>query len=177
MKNYHLTTSRLGLRNWLSSDLDPMAELCQDEEVMRFFPNKISRAEIVEYIQRMQQHFEKQGYCYFATDRLDTGEFIGFIGLAWQDYEAPVRPFTDIGWRLRRSAWGQGFATEGAKACLDFAFGKLKLQEVYAVAPVINLPSIRVMQKIGMEQVATFNHPKLLDNERLRECVFYQKKM
>ena len=175
MKNYLLTTPRLGLRNWLPADLGPFAEMNADPEVMRFFPAPLTQQGTVDLYHRLLDHHAKHGYCYFAVDRLDTYEFIGFIGLVNQTYEAPFCPCTDIGWRLRRSAWGHGFATEGAKACLEYAFDKLGKTEIYAVASAINQPSIRVMEKIGMQRMGTFDHPKLLDDERLRECVFYRK--
>lgn len=174
MKNYLLTTPRLGLRNWLPSDLGPFAQLNADPQAMRFFPKTLTRQETADYIERLMAHYEKHGHTYFATDRLDTGKFIGFIGLAHQDFEAPFCPCTDIGWRLLPAAWGQGFATEGAKACLDFAFGKLGKTEIYATATAINRPSIRVMEKIGMQPMGIFDHPKLLDDERLRKCVVYK---
>lgn len=173
-KNYLLTTPRLGLRLFMESDFDRFAEMNADPEVMRFFPNTLSQKEVGEYMERINAHYEKHGHCYFATDRLDTGEFIGFIGLAYQDYEVPFCPCTDIGWRLHRSAWGNGFATEGAKACLEYAFHVLNKTEIYATAPKVNLPSIKVMKKIGMEWQGIFIHPKISDEERLRECVFYK---
>lgn len=173
-KKYLLTTPRLGLRTWLPSDLVPFAEINANEEVMRFFPKKLNREKSAQLMEKYRTQMEKYGHCYFATDRLDTGEFIGFIGLAHQNYEAPFCPCTDIGWRLHPSAWGNGFATEGAKACLEFAFEKLGKKEIYAVAPSVNLPSIRVMKKIGMTFEGTFEHPRLLGNERLRNCMIYK---
>jgi len=174
MKNYILTSPRLGFRLFQDSDLDRFAELNSDSEVMRFFPSKLSRKEVADYMKRINAHCEKHGHCYYAVDRLDKKEFIGFIGLAYQNYEVPFCPCTDIGWRLHRSAWGNGFATEGAKACLRYAFEELGKKEIYATAAAINLPSINVMKKIGMKFESTFEHPKLLDNERLKECVVYR---
>lgn len=174
MNNYILTSSRLGFRLFQDSDLDRFAELNADPEVMRFFPNKLSRDEVSDYMKRINDHYKKHGHCYYAVDRLDKNEFIGFIGLAYQNYEVPFCPCTDIGWRLHRSAWGNGFATEGAKACLEYAFERLGKTEIYSTAPAVNLRSINVMKKIGMKFEDTFEHPKLLDNDRLRECVFYK---
>ncbi|MBB5624059.1 RimJ/RimL family protein N-acetyltransferase [Pedobacter cryoconitis] len=73
--------------------------------------------------------------------------------------------------------WNQGFATEGAKRCLDYALTHLNLDKVNAMAPKINIPSINVMKKLGMEEVLTFNHPLLIDDARLRECVLYEIKL
>ena len=101
-------------------------------------------------------------------------EFIGFIGLMNQTYESHFTPCVDIGWRLRRSAWGQGYATEGALACLHFAQESLSLSEVVSVASVSNKASERVMQKIGMTKVGEFDHLLLLDFPELNPCLLYQ---
>jgi RimJ/RimL family protein N-acetyltransferase len=107
------------------------------------------------------------------VDRLDTAEFIGFIGLADQDYEADFTPCVDIGWRLKRSAWHNGFATEGAQRCLSFAFNEIGIDRVYAVAPKVNLRSEHIMQLAGMRKLEEFSHPRLLDDDRLRGCILY----
>ncbi len=175
-KKYTISTPRLGIRNWQDSDIVPMAALNQDEKVMEFFPSTQSLDRTENFIRRMQAQFDKTGYCYYAVDRLDTGTFIGFIGMMYQDYESIFTPAVDIGWRLNRASWGNGFATEGAKACLTYGFETLGLKEIYSVASVINVKSERVMQKIGMEQIDTFDHPKLLDFDHLKTCVLYRKR-
>ena len=175
MKKYIIKTSRLGLRNWVAEDVKPMAALNADEQVMEYFPSVQSEQNTSDFIKRMQKHFETYGFCYFAVDTLDTGEFIGFIGLCHQDYESDFTPHVDIGWRLKQSAWGKGYATEGAKACLEYGFKTLRLREVYSVASVINVKSQHIMKKIGMEKIATFDHPKLLDNDRLKVCVLFKR--
>lgn len=173
----HLFTSeRLGFRNWEEKDIPKMAAISGDPEVMRFFPATATEEQTRQFIVRMQTDFEERGHCYFAVDRLDTNEMIGFIGLMYQDYEVDFTPCVDIGWRLKKSAWRQGFATEGAKACLDFAFRKLDLKSVVAVATCVNIPSEAVMQKIGMQKVKEFVHPRLIQDERLKDCVLYEIK-
>ena len=117
---------------------------------------------------------KNKGYCYYAVEILGTKDLIGFIGIAYQDYEADFTPCIDIGWRLTTSVWGKGYATEGAKACLDHAFQQLAVDKIYAVAPITNIPSIHVMQKIGMQPVKTFHHPRLTNFPPLRQCVLYQ---
>lgn len=176
LKKYTIITPRLGLRNWQESDITPMSLLNQDKKVMEFFPATPTLEQTENFIRRMQAQFEKTGYCYYAVDRLDTGNFIGFIGMMYQDYESTFTPAVDIGWRLNQAAWGNGFATEGAKACLTYGFETLELEEIYSVASVINIKSERVMQKIGMEKIDTFDHPKLLKVEHLKTCVLYRKR-
>ena len=175
MSNHYLFTSqRLGFRNWKKKDLPDFHAMNTDPMVMRFFAGSPSLAQSEAWIDRMQKMFEERGYCYFAVNLLETHEFIGFIGLAWQDYPAHFTPCTDIGWRLIQKAWGQGFASEGAKRCLEYTQSNLKLTEIKSVAPLINKPSIRVMQKIGMELQGTFKHPKLKDHPHIEECALYQ---
>lgn len=171
--NYLFTSERLGFRNWQDTDLDTLSAMNADADVMEFFPKTLTREYSQKFMQRLSQHFEEKGYTYFAVDILDTGECIGFIGLHDQKYEAPFMPCVDIGWRLAKSFWGNGYATEGAKRCLEYGLETLNLEKIYAVATVINLPSIRIMEKIGMQKAGTFVHPKLVDNKQLRDCVYY----
>ena len=174
MKNYLFKSERLGFRNWVPSDLDALAAINADKEVMEFFPTTRNIQETWVFIERMQKQFENKGFCYFAVDVLDTGLLIGFIGLSEQNYEADFTPCIDIGWRLAKSAWNKGYATEGAKKCLEFGFEKLQLDSLYSVAPIVNTKSEHVMKKIGMREVQIFDHPQLLDDKRLRKCKLYK---
>lgn len=173
MKKYLIKTERLGLRNWNNSDLIEMTALNQDTQVMEFFPSTQDKSKTQGFIERMQKHFDVHNYCYFAADRLDTKEFIGFIGLCTQNYLKDHPTFTDIGWRLKQAAWGKGFATEGAKGCLKFAFEEMNLDKVYSVCSLINVKSENVMQKIGMQKEMEFNHPLLSDYPELEVCALY----
>ena len=174
---YTLKTKRLGLRNWKSSDEEPFAEMCADPEVMRHFPKRLSEEESVALIRRLQAHFDLYGYCYFAVDRLDTGEFIGFIGLANQTWESEFTPCVDIGWRLKRAAWGNGYATEGARACLLAAKEMFGVDEVLAFATDTNIGSQKVMEKIGMNEIGTVQHPHIQGDPRFKHCVVYKSIM
>ncbi len=172
--SYLFTSQRLGFRTWKQSDVALMAEINADANVMRYFPSTQNVAETEAFVQRMISMYEKSGYCYFAVDELDTGAFIGFIGIAYQEYDAPFTPCTDVGWRLKQTSWGKGYATEGAAACLEFAFKNNFTDELYSVAPGVNHPSINVMQKIGMKFDLHFNHPKLTEFPALQLCHVYK---
>ncbi len=174
MHSYIFQSHRLGFRNWTPNDLEPLTEMNNDDEVMEFFPFKPSRDDTKEFILRMQKQLIKNGFCYFAVDILTSKEFIGFIGLSEQTYLKDKPVFVDIGWRLKKSTWNQGYATEGAKACLDYGFYTIGLKTIYSVAPEINLKSVSVMKKIGMQKVRTFDHPKLTDSPDLISCDLYQ---
>ena len=172
--NYLFHSERLGFRNWNEHDLEAFAELNADPEVMAHFPKPLSTEETAGFITRLQDHFDKHGYTYYATEIIETGEFIGFVGLAYQEYETDFTPATDIGWRLKKSAWGKGYATEGAKRCLQHAFETLQLSLVVAVCTLRNINSENVMQKIGMTKKGEFDHPKLADYQEHRRCVWYE---
>ncbi len=174
MVPYLFTSQRLGFRNWSLSDLELLFEINTDDEVMEFFPFKPSKQNTLDFIYRMQEMQKKYGYCYFAVELLSTKEFIGFIGLCRQTYLEEFEPFVDIGWRLKKSIWNQGYATEGAKACLEYGFDQVQLEKIYSVAPEINKKSELIMKKIGMKQIKVFEHPKLLDYPLLKSCILYE---
>jgi RimJ/RimL family protein N-acetyltransferase len=175
---YIFTSQRLGFRNWKFSDTDKLFALNSDEEVMEFFPSLPSLEQTKNFIERMQSQFEKNDFCYFAVDVLETEEFIGFIGITEQNFEADFTPCIDIGWRLDKKYWNKGYANEGAKRCLEFAFVELKnrieIESIKATAPKINLKSRKVMEKIGMNYVKEFKHPALENDVRLEICVLYE---
>jgi RimJ/RimL family protein N-acetyltransferase len=171
---YLFTSERLGFRSWTGADIAPMAAVNADPEVMRFFPATQSADQTVGFVQRMQAQLAAKGFCYFAVDELLTGRFIGFIGLSEQTFAADFTPCIDIGWRLAKIAWGKGYATEGAQSCLAYGFEQAGLKQIHAIAPAVNLPSVRVMQKIGMQFVQEFKHPLLKDNKQLEDCVLYR---
>ena len=174
LNQYVIQTERLGLRAWRDTDIETMAAINADPRVMEFFPSVQSLDQTVSFVQRMMRKFDERGFCYFAVDRLDTSVMIGFIGLLDQDFKSPITPCVDIGWRLSPSAWRQGFATEGARACLIHAHEVLGLDSVFAIAPKVNQASIAVMQRIDMRWSCDFDHPALSDCPRLEKCTAYR---
>jgi RimJ/RimL family protein N-acetyltransferase len=150
-----------------------MAAINADPVVMEFFPAIQSHEQTEKFVARMQQQLTDKGFCYFAVDKLESSEFIGFIGLSWQTYEAGFTPCIDIGWRLSRKEWNNGYATEGARKCISYALHELEIEKIYAIAPKINLRSERVMKKAGMGKIGEFIHPLLLADERLKDCIVY----
>lgn len=175
MKDYIIKTDRLGLRDWLPSDEAPFIEMGRDPMVMEHFPGLLSSEETLALIGRLKNHFEKYGYTYFAVDVLETEEFIGFTGLANQIWESEFTPCVDMGWRLKRSAWGKGYATEAARACLEAATTKFGLKEVLSFATDTNVASENVMKKIGMKRIGTVQHPAIIGDPRFKYCVVYSK--
>ena len=172
-KNYIFTSERLGFRNWIEDDIQKMAYINSNPNVMEFFPSLQTVEQTQRFILRMQKQFKEKRYCYFAVDILESDTFIGFIGLSDKDFESDFTPSVDIGWRLAENYWKNGFATEGASACLKYDYEQLRLKKIIATTPAINIKSEEVMKRIGMTKVKNFNHPLLLDNERLKDCLLY----
>lgn len=173
-EQYLFTSERLGFRTWRLEDISPLSRINSDQDVMEHFPSILSEPQTAAFIERMQDQQRINGHSYFATELLYTGEFIGFIGLGLKDFEADFTPCVDIGWRIAKAHWNKGYATEGALRNVQYAFEVLELDTVYSLAPELNLPSIQVMKKIGMNYRNPFKHPQLLDFPLLEDCVSYQ---
>ena len=171
---YLFTSDRLGFRGWKKSDKTPFAKMNADTEVMRYFPSVLTAVASDELVDRLQKHYHTHGFTFFAVDELETKKFIGFIGLIHTSFEAYFTPCIEIGWRLKKEDWYRGFATEGAKRCLEFAFAKLQVDKIYAITTLTNKPSIHVMQKIGMQRQGTFEHPKIADNHPFKTELLYR---
>jgi RimJ/RimL family protein N-acetyltransferase len=152
-----------------------MAVINSDSKVMAFFPSIQSKQHTEQFVESMKNQFSKNRFCYFAVDKLENNEFIGFIGIAEQNFESDFTPCVDIGWRLAQKEWGKGYATEGAKECLDYAFNHIGLTTIKAICPIINHKSEHVMEKLGMKKKNTFNHPLLKEYPKLENCVVYEK--
>ena len=96
------------------------------------------------------------------------------IGLAFQEYKSKFTPAIDIGWRLKKNAWGKEYATEGAKRCLEYAFNELNINKIISVCTVNNKKSENVMKKIGMTLKGEFNHPNLINNPEYEKHLCYE---
>ncbi len=173
-EKYLFKSDRLGFRNWSNKDVAEFAKLNADEEVMEHFPKTLSKKEVEELIQKLRHHFAKNGFTYYAIEILATKEFIGMLGLAFQEYQTEFTPAIDIGWRLKRSAWGKGYATEGAKRCLKYAFDELGIDKIISVCTIHNQQSENVMKKIGMTKIGAFNHPEMINHPEYEKHFCYE---
>ena len=158
-----LQTSRLILRDWRDADLDPWVALNQDPEVMAFYPQLYDRERAAASMARIRDHIAREGFGLWAVERIGGPAFLGFVGLKRVDFEAAFAPAVEIGWRLARAHWGQGYATEAGRACLRFAFGVLGLSEVVAMLVPTNWRSAHVAERLGMARDlgGDFIHPQL----------------
>ena len=170
---YLFQSQRLGFRTWLPTDLAAFSAMNADEETMAFFQHPLSKKESQGLMDRMTKLYNDRAHCYFAVEIVDNREFLGMIGLGTKSFKAAFTPCVDIGWRIRKKYWNQGYSTEGATRCLVFA-KELGIKEVYSLASAKNLASIRVMQKIGMNYEYDFEHPDLVEYPRLQPCSLYK---
>jgi GT2 family glycosyltransferase/RimJ/RimL family protein N-acetyltransferase len=171
-----LRTERLILRPWDAADLEPFAALNADPRVMEFFPNLLDRAESDALATRVQDHFVRHGYGLWAVEIPGVARFAGYVGLSVPTFWAHFTPCVEIGWRLARQYWGHGYASEGARAALAFAFNDLALTEVVSFTSRRNTRSTLVMERIGMkrEPADDFEHPLLPEGHALRSHVLYR---
>lgn len=173
-----LYTDRLICRRWRPGDLAPFAELNACPITMEYFPNTFSYEQTAKIIERIESGFSTEGFGLWALETRDTGRFIGFTGLSRPSFEAEFMPCAEIGWRLRRDSWGQGYAREAAAAAIDDGFTRVNLAEIVSFTACTNTRSIRVMQKLGMtnQKSENFLHPALADGHALKPHVLYRLK-
>jgi len=144
-----LTTERLILREMTGADLDHIAALFGDEEVMRYYPKPMTRDEAQAWVEWNRRLYRSHGFGLWAMALRDTGEFAGDCGLTPQ-YVDGVREI-EVGYHVRTSLQGYGYATEAAAAARDFARDKLLLSRLIAIINPENVPSQRVAEKIGLK--------------------------
>jgi len=173
---HELSTERLLLRRWREADSEPFAALNADPRVMRYLSALHTRAESDELIDRIEREFDRRGYGLWALQVRASGEFIGFTGLQAASFAASFTPAIEVGWRLMRSAWGQGYATEAGRAAVAFGFEQAGLVEIVSFTSTANLRSRAVMERIGMshDPAEDFDHPHLEPGDRLRRHVLYR---
>jgi RimJ/RimL family protein N-acetyltransferase len=171
-----ITTDRLRLRPWREADREPFAALNADHAVMEYFPAPLTRLQSEDLAERIELRFERRGFGLWALEVLASGEFVGFGGLETPAFEAHFIPAIEVGWRLARSAWGNGYATEAGRAALTFGFEDLGLAEVVSFTAAGNTRSRAVMERLGMTHDPSddFDHPGLPVGDPLRRHVLYR---
>jgi RimJ/RimL family protein N-acetyltransferase len=167
-----IRTSRLILREWRDSDLPPFAALNADPRVMEFLPKPLTREESDAFAARIREGFAQNGFGLWAVEIPGVADFAGFIGLSRPSF----MPGVEIGYRLAADHWRKGYATDGARAALEFGFNHERLGEIVSFTVPDNVRSRRVMEKIGMtrDPADDFDHPKLPEGHRLRRHVLYR---
>jgi RimJ/RimL family protein N-acetyltransferase len=168
-----IAAQRLTLRGWKESDLAPWAAMNADPRVRQFLGPPLTLEQASAWVLNYQDKLERYGYGFWALEVTATGEFIGFTGLDTVDDEMPFTGI-EIGWRLARSAWGHGYATEAAHAALRYGFDILGLPEVIAVTMTRNERSLAVMRRLGMttDPGEDFDDPDVEDASLRRYAVY-----
>ena len=169
-----IRTERLLLRRWRAADLAPFAAMNADPEVMRHFPAPLDPGESDLFVERIEKHFDEQGFGLWALEVAATGEFIGFTGLIPMPDGVPGSGDYEVGWRLARHAWHQGYATEAGRAALDEGLGRLRLPRVWSITAVVNTPSQAVMRRLGLVEQGRFEHPRVPVGHPVRPHVAYR---
>jgi len=175
-----LRTERLVLRPWEDRDRAPLAKILGDAHVRRFYPTVATPEEVSAQIDYAIARTAENGFHFWAVERKTDGALLGLCGLGVIGEPLrsaiPGQPRVEIGWQLDKAIWGQGIAPEAARAWLDHAWTVLELPEVVAFTARPNLPSQRVMEKIGMTRDAAgdFDHPRIPEGHPIRPHVLYQ---
>ncbi len=156
-----LETARLTLRRWREDDIPALAAYNADPEVMRWIGPGTVRDEqqTRASIEAFERLWDDLGYGIFAVEMRATGQLAGLTGMAIPDFLPEIIPSVEIAWRLGRPFWGQGLATEAARAAMDFALRRCDLDRIVAVVQVGNAASEKIMRKLGMRLERTTIDP------------------
>ena len=149
-----LETERLVLRMWREDDFETYARICADPDVMRYLTPEgrpLTRAEAWRQLAYIAGHWHLRGYGHWAVEEKESGRLVGRLGFlnpeGWPEFE--------IGWTLARESWGKGYATEGARRALAYAFEELDREHVISLIRPGNEPSVRVAERIGEKREGT----------------------
>ncbi len=164
-------TERLVLREWTDLDLDAFARLNTDETVMRYFPHPLTRAQSDALAWRIRMNMIRDGFGVWAVEIREVTPFAGFTGISRTSFDENL---IEIAWRFDCNYWHQGYATEAARAALDWAFKETNLESIVAFTAEINVPSWRLMQRLGMRYEKNFAHPELAADDRLSNHRLYR---
>jgi RimJ/RimL family protein N-acetyltransferase len=173
-----IATERLLLRDWREADLDPFVAMNADPVVMEFFPETYTEERTRRFVAVIRERWTQLGYSLWAVERKDTGRLIGYIGLWPATFPAHFTPAVEVGWRLAADQWGHGYATEGARAALDYGFNTVGLDEIVSFTSAINVRSWRVMERLGMRRDVNgdFEHPNVPAGHPVRPHILYRIK-
>jgi RimJ/RimL family protein N-acetyltransferase len=170
-----INTERLIMRGWRESDLALWAAMNADPQVRQYLGPVLTFEQASAWVLNFQDDLDRDGFGFWAVQVRASGEFIDFTGLGTVDDEMPFTGI-EIGWRLARPAWGHSYATEAARAALQYGFDIMGLPEIVAVTMARNLRSQAVMRRIGMttDPAEDFDDPDV-DESSLRRHVVYRK--
>jgi ribosomal-protein-alanine N-acetyltransferase len=155
VERWIIETQRLGLREMTKSDYPALCRVLQDPQVMYAYAHAFSEEEVWDWLHRQQERYRQDGFGLWALVEKSTDRMIGQCGLTWQAL-GDGSQVVEVGYLLERAAWHQGYATEAARACRDYAFEKLGCLEVYSIIRDMNIPSQAVAIRNGMQRCGSF---------------------
>jgi RimJ/RimL family protein N-acetyltransferase len=163
-----LRTARLLLRPWEGEDVVACRQLEADPAVMEYLMPR------PDWAVRVRAHWDEHGFGQWVVEIPGEASFVGVVGLSTISYAAHFTPAVEMAWRLARAYWGQGFATEAARAGLDYGFETLGLTEIVATTVPANWRSRRVMERLGMTRAPEddFDHPRVPDGPLKRHVLY-----
>jgi RimJ/RimL family protein N-acetyltransferase len=177
VSEFAFQTPRLIVRAWNDADLVPFNTMCRDPEVMAYLGPLQTLDETRTAIARQQALQTERGHCFWALERRDDGEFLGFCGLKIAPERiSGIEGAIEIGWRLRRDAWDVGYAREAAQASLDWGLANLPVDRIVAITTPANTRSWGLMQRLGMvrRNDLDFAHPALAAEDPLSPHITYE---
>src|ERR1019366_8101338 len=169
-----IETTRLILRPWRDRPLPLFAKQNADPIVMRYLIGPLTREQSDAYVERSKRDLAEAGICKWAVEAPGVAPFIGAVGLSRVRFEASFTPAVEVAWRLHRDYWGQGYATEAARAAIEDGFTRVGLNEIVALTTLQNKPSQRVMEKLSMTRTIEFDHPAVAVDSPLRQHILYR---
>lgn len=171
-----IETPRLVLREWRDSDVEAWVRMNADPRVTEFLGRTYSRERSEATARDIRAALDRYGYGWWAVEIRGGASFAGVIALQPVPFEAAFTPANEIGWRFSAEHWGCGYATEGARAALEFGFDELGWNEIVAFTAASNVRSQRVMERLGMtrDPVDDFDHPRIEAAHPLRRHVLYR---
>lgn len=143
-----LETTRLTLREMTQNDYPALATILQDEQTMYAYEGAFNDTETQKWLERQLARYQTDGFGLWAVILKSSGEMIGQTGISWQDVEGERVP--EIGYLFNRAFWYNGYATEAAMACKEYAFNKLDFKEIYSIVRSTNIASMNVAIRNGM---------------------------
>lgn len=176
MAEFQHETKRLILRDWRETDIEPFHAICSDPLVMATLGPLMTRDQVAALVERLQRLQRELGHCFWAMERKEDRQLIGWCGLICGDAGTPVADKLEAGWRLTSSEWGKGYATEAAIASVQWAFDTQQDDAVWAITSTENRASRFVMERLGMVHLPEldFDHPKVAKNSALLKHVTYR---
>lgn len=171
-----IVTDRLILRGWRDADIEPFHVMGVDPEVRRYLGPPQTRVDVEAAIARQNDYLARLGYCFWALERRSDGALLGFCGLKPGPEGTPIAGRIEMGWRLRRDAWGQSYAREAAEASLDWGWANTDASEIVAMTVIANSSSWGLMERLNMVRAhdADFDHPAVAEGDPLRRHIVYR---